>query len=121
MSSSPTRLSPADTAPVLAAVADAVVLEHASRPLGLWTAALISGGSAVYLAGNVLFKRAIGGPWLVTHLAGIAALGALTLVWPLLSALAMTWLGSAVLLLVVIADEILFRRVRHHSTAANGS
>lgn len=106
---------------VLTAVADGIVLKHASAPLGLWTAGLIGGGSAVYLAGNVLFKRAVGGPWLVTHLAGIAVLLALILAWPVLGTLVMTWLGNAVLLLVVIADEILFRRVRHHSTAAKGS
>ena len=70
-----------------------------------------------------LFARSIGGPWLTVHLSAIVVLVLLTvlcLLTSLFSALAVSWLANLVLLLVVLADEMLFRRKRHRSTAAQG-
>jgi low temperature requirement protein LtrA len=103
---------------VLAAVGDALVLESPSGRTETWPALLITGSAAIYLLANVLFARSIGGPWLVTHLSAIALLVLLALLATLLNALILSWLVNGVLLLVVIADELLFRRKRQHSTAA---
>ncbi|MGO7984032.1 hypothetical protein ACC691_40025, partial [Rhizobium johnstonii] len=35
------------------------------------TALTITGGAAVFVFGMAVFKRSIGGPWLITHLVGI--------------------------------------------------
>ena len=67
---------------LLTAVADEMVLAH---PLGgasgdeveRWTAGLICGSSMVYLIGNLLFKRAVGLPWQLSHLVGAGALAVL--------------------------------------------
>jgi low temperature requirement protein LtrA len=101
---------------VLTAVADELVLLH---PLGVneggslaWTAGLICGAGAVYLLGNAFFKRSVGGPWLLSHFAGVVGLAALFAVHWALTPLALNWLSNAVLLAVVIADEAGFRRNR---------
>ncbi|WP_419818513.1 low temperature requirement protein A [Glaciibacter flavus] len=99
---------------VLSAVGDDLVLAH---PLGhhgatdAGSAAVICGGAAVYLFGTALFKKSIGGPWLVTHLAGVLALVALFLAHDALNPLALTWSVNGVLLVVVAIDEWRFRRM----------
>ncbi|MEJ3403767.1 low temperature requirement protein A [Rathayibacter sp. YIM 133350] len=111
---------------VLSAVGDDLVLAH---PLGhegatpLSTAVIITGGGAVYLLGLTIFKRSIGGPWLLTHVVGILALVTVGLLFPLLTPLALTWLVNLVLLAVVAVDEWRFRRGRAASSeplAADG-
>ncbi|WP_349897814.1 low temperature requirement protein A [Parafrigoribacterium soli] len=105
---------------VLAAVGDALVLESPSGRVAAWAALVIAGSAVLYIAANVLFVRSIGGPWLAGHLSAIVVLlllALLALFTPALSALALSWLSNVVLLLVVIADELLFRRKRHRSTA----
>jgi low temperature requirement protein LtrA len=107
---------------VLAAVGDELVLRHPTGHASTSTVLLITGSSAVYLLGNVLFARAVGGPWLVTHLAGMVALVGLAplaaaVVMP--DALTLAWLVNGVLFLVVAADEFLFRRQRGASDATS--
>jgi low temperature requirement protein LtrA len=110
---------------VLVAVADELVLSHPTEPARLITIALVYGAPIVYLVGNLVFKRSIGAPWLKSHLVGTAvllALGALFLT-PLvsLSALAHTWIANAVLVGVVIGEEIDFRTERRKRRAARDS
>ncbi|MDQ1526201.1 MAG: hypothetical protein QOG18_814 [Microbacteriaceae bacterium] len=107
---------------VLAAVGDELVLQHPTGHASTSTVLLITGSSAVYLLGNVLFARAVGGPWLVTHLAGMVALVGLAplaaaVVMP--DALTLAWLVNGVLFLVVAADELLFRRQHGASDATS--
>jgi len=108
---------------VLTAVADELALLH---PLGLhegsslaWTAGLICGAGAVYLLGNAFFKRSVGGPWLLSHFAGVVALAALFAAHSVLTPLALNWLSNLVLLAVVIADEVGFRRNRARGRESN--
>lgn len=102
---------------VLAAVADNTVLLHPTD-LDAWAAALICGAPAIYLLGNALFTHAIGGPWLLSHLIGILLLGALFAGNGVLPPLSLNWLGNAVLLGVLLADEWSLRKqARQHERA----
>ncbi|MET0480941.1 MAG: low temperature requirement protein A [Mycetocola sp.] len=100
---------------LLAAVADEIVLVH---PLGgnegpaleLWTAGLICGSSVVYLIGNLLFKHAVGLPWLKSHLAGALTLVALFFAFSFFPPLLLSWLANLVLVAVVAADHLSHRR-----------
>jgi low temperature requirement protein LtrA len=95
---------------VLTAVGDGLVLREPNEPTDPWAAGLLCGSAALYLLGNALFRRSVGGPWLIGHLAGAGVLIALCAVFPLLPSLALVWLVNAALLLVVIADELVWRR-----------
>lgn len=99
---------------VLSAVGDELVLVHPEDPPSAAGLAVVVGAPALYLIGNLLFKRSIGRPWLRSHLAGIAVLAAAYLaaatVLPPVDGLALLWLTNAVVALVVIADEVSTRR-----------
>ncbi|MEN9619887.1 MAG: hypothetical protein RL499_80 [Actinomycetota bacterium] len=93
---------------VLVAVGDELVLAHPDDPLDATTLAILVAAPALYLLGNLLFKRSIGRPWLRSHLLGMAALTALWLVAPLIpgiTPLALTWMVNGIVALVVIIDE----------------
>lgn len=92
---------------ILAAVANGLVL-GARAPT--WAAGLLCASSSIYLLGNMFFKRATGGSWLFSHLAGAAALVALFAASSVTSALVIAWSVNVVLVLVVITDELAFRR-----------
>ncbi len=93
---------------VLLAVGDDLVLAHPDDPLDPVTLAIVTAAPALYLLGNLLFKRSIGRPWLRSHLVGMAAL---TLLWlaapaiPGLTPLALTWIVNGIVALVVVIDE----------------
>lgn len=104
---------------LLTAVADELVLLH---PLGEhsdghsagstpWVAGLITAASAVYLVGNAVFTRSVGGPVLMSHYLGVAVLVGLFALHPILSPLALNWASNLVLLAVVVADEVRWRRL----------
>ncbi|MGO4104440.1 low temperature requirement protein A [Leifsonia sp. YAF41] len=96
---------------VLTAVGDGLVLREPDEPTDPWAAGLLCGAAALYLLGNAFFRRAVGGPWLVGHLVGAIVLAGLLALYPLLPSLALAWLVNLVLLLVVIADEWVWRRL----------
>ncbi len=97
---------------VLTAVADGLVLERPTGETEPWAAGLLTGATAVYLVGNALFRRAVGGPWLLAQLIGAAvALALFPLSWALaLTPLALSWAVNLVLLVVVLADAVALRR-----------
>lgn len=98
---------------VLVAVGDELVLGHPDDPLDPTTAAVVFGGPALYILGNLLFKRSVGYRWLKSHIISMlvlvgffflsTAVGGLT---PLIAA----WLANAVMLAVVIGEEVAHRR-----------
>ena len=93
---------------VLVAVGDDLLLAHPDDSLGATTAAIVVAAPALYLLGNLLFKRSIGLPWLRSHLLGMAALTALFVAWPIipgLTPLALTWIVNGIVALVVVVDE----------------
>lgn len=89
---------------VVSAVADELVLVHPGGHTGLAAAAVILGGPALYLAGNLVFKRLIWGRAPLSHLAG---LGLLALLVPAVPGLPPLALGAAttVVMIVVAAWE----------------
>ena len=96
---------------VLVAVGDELVLAHPADPVDATTLAVVIAAPALYLLGNLLFKRSIGRPWLRSHLLGMAALTALYLAAPAipgLTALGITWITNGVLALVVVIDEFVW-------------
>lgn len=93
---------------VLLAVGDDLVLAHPDDPLDAATNAIVVAAAALYLLGNLLFKRSIGRPWLRSHLLGMAALTALWALAPLvpgMTPLALTWIVNGIVALVVVIDE----------------
>ncbi len=93
---------------VLVAVGDDLVLAHPDDPLDTTTAAIVVAAAALYLLGNLLFKRSIGRPWLRSHLLGMAALTALFVAWPAIpgiTPLAITWIVNGIVALIVVVDE----------------
>jgi low temperature requirement protein LtrA len=97
---------------VLAAVADGLILADPLEMGGLWTAALVCGSFAVYVLGNAFFRRAVGGRWLPGHFVGILAFALLAAASPVFPALGLAWAANAVLLFVVVGDEIAWHRGR---------
>jgi low temperature requirement protein LtrA len=97
---------------IVSAVADELVLAHPSGNTDLKTAFAVLGGPALYLAGNILFKRAISGKVALSHLAG---LGMLTLLIPaagLGSPLALGAATTSVLVVVAAWETWSLRAVR---------
>lgn len=93
---------------VLLAVGDDLVLAHPDDPLDGVTTAIVVAAPALYLLGNLLFKRSIGRPWLRSHLAGMAALSILWVTAPAIpgvTPLALTWIVNGIVALVVVIDE----------------
>jgi low temperature requirement protein LtrA len=98
---------------VLVAVGDELVLAHPDDPLDPATAAVVFGGPALYLLGNLLFKRSVGYRWLKSHILGILVLIGLFLLTTALGGLtplAAIWLANVVMLAVVIGEEVAHRR-----------
>ncbi|MBG6055416.1 low temperature requirement protein LtrA [Salinibacterium sp. CAN_S4] len=98
---------------VLVAVGDELVLAHPDDPLDPATAAVVFGGPALYILGNLLFKRSVGYRWLKSHIISIGvliALFVLTTALGVFTPLIATWLANAVMLAVVIGEEVAHRR-----------
>lgn len=95
---------------VLSAVADGLVLRRPVGPPSPWTTGLLCGSAIVYLVGLLLFRRATGMRWSLTVVVGALALGVL---WPfgaLLTTSALTWAVNLVLAVVVVAEQVGYRR-----------
>jgi low temperature requirement protein LtrA len=95
---------------VVCAVADEITIRHPGGHVDLASAIVLLGGPALYLIGNVFFKRASAKHYPLSHLAG---LGALTLVAPfslLFTPLALGALTTGVLIVVAIWETRSFSR-----------
>jgi low temperature requirement protein LtrA len=102
---------------IVAAVGDELVLHHPGGHVDAKTAAVVIGGPALYLIGNLMFKRLSAPHFPLSHMVG---LGLLLLLIP--SATIVTPLGlaaatAAVLILVAVWEWLSFRP-RRAPTAA---
>ncbi len=109
---------------VLTAVADELVILHPESHDSSWTVWLICVGPAVYVLGNALFKRAVGMPWLLSHLVAVivlvalAGFAALTAPFP---PVGVSWMVNGVLACVVLADEWSYRSGLRRAIENTGS
>jgi low temperature requirement protein LtrA len=86
---------------IVAAVGDELVLSRPAGDINLQTAAALLGGAALYLAGNIAFKRTLYGFMPLSHLIGIGALAVLLLAVPVFAPLGLA--AAVALVLVVVA------------------
>jgi low temperature requirement protein LtrA len=84
------------------AVGDELVLGHPSGQTSLQTALTLLGGAALYLAGNVAFKRTLYGFMPLSHIVGVGALAALLLAVPALAPLALAAIVALILVIVAV-------------------
>ena len=91
---------------IVAAVADELVLHHPGGHTDLKTAAVIIGGPALYLMGNMLFKRLSAPYFPLSHLAGLGALALLVAVSLVATPLGLSAATTAVLIAVVAWERI---------------
>jgi low temperature requirement protein LtrA len=96
---------------IVSAVADELILKHPEGHANAASVAVIIGGPALYLIGNLLFKWLTAGWPPLSHLAGLILLAAVV---PFAPHVSMLLLGSAasVLLVVVAAWETLSLQAR---------
>jgi low temperature requirement protein LtrA len=87
---------------VVCAVADELVIAHPYGHVEAAAAAVILGGPAIYLLGNVFFKRASAKHYPLSHLAGLGALAVLAPIYPWLSPLALGTATTAILCMVAV-------------------
>ncbi|NML07172.1 low temperature requirement protein A [Sphingomonas sp. G-3-2-10] len=98
---------------VLVAASDEMVLTHPDGHLTVLAAFCLVGGPALYLLGNLLFKRAIGNRVPLSHLIGLglsAALGASFVLHP--TPLHLSMGSTAILVLVAMWETLSYRRGR---------
>ncbi|MBA8907248.1 low temperature requirement protein A [Aminobacter ciceronei] len=99
---------------IVVAVSDELVLAHPlghAEPALIWTAI---GGSALYLAGNLLFKFYVVGRAPLSHIIGIAILAAMVPFAGHLSPLAIGAATTVVMVLVAVL-ELRGQPARHHA------
>jgi low temperature requirement protein LtrA len=83
---------------VVCAVADEITIAHPDGRVELASAIALLGGPALYLAGNVFFKRSSARYYPLSHLAG---LGMLAVLAPLAPAMNLLLLGTATTLVLI--------------------
>lgn len=94
---------------IVCAVADELVLKHPSGNVSAAAAAIMIGGPALYIAGNALFKRAIGGQWPRSHLFGLCLLAACIPLAAVASPLGLTVATTSALLIVALVETVRLR------------
>ena len=104
---------------VVCAVADEITIAHPGGHVDLPSAIVLLGGPALYIGGNVFFKRASAKYYPLSHLVG---LGLLALIAPfalLLTPLALGGATTVVLIVVAIWETRSFRSVPGRETGKN--
>jgi low temperature requirement protein LtrA len=91
---------------ILSAVADELVLNHPSDHADLKTVLSAIGGPLLFLIGTILFKHTIRGWLQLSHGAGIIALGILAWFAGGLSPLMLSFLTSAIMIVVAVWESI---------------
>jgi low temperature requirement protein LtrA len=87
---------------IVAAVGDELVLAHPTGHIDLKTAAAVLGAPALYLVGNLMFKRTTANRPALSHIVGLIALAGLAPLAPLLQPLALAAAANLVLVMVAV-------------------
>lgn len=106
---------------ILTSHGGSVLLHDPQAEPSFATSAFITLGPALYLVGDIAFKRSVGAPRLPAHLFGTGAFVLLLLVSAFdivrLDALGLAWTTAAILIAVVAIDEQLGANRRRHARA----
>ena len=94
---------------IVAAVGDELVLHHPDGHTEPKTAIVLLGGPALYLLGNLLFKRLSAPNLPLSHMAGLGLLALLILAVPVMTPLLLSAATTAVLILVATWEQISLR------------
>jgi len=87
---------------VVSAVADEITIRHAAGHLGVPEAMALLGGPALYLTGNVFFKRASAKHYPLSHLVGLGLLALIAPFCLLFTPLALGAVTTVVLIVVAV-------------------
>jgi len=101
---------------VVCAVADELTIAHPGGRMDWPTAIVLLGGPALYLAGNVFFKRASAKYYPLSHLVGLGLLALLAPLAMWLTPLALGGATTVVLVVVAIWETRSFRPVPRRET-----
>jgi low temperature requirement protein LtrA len=96
---------------ILCAVGDEKVIAHPSGHADAKTAAILILGPALYIVGNILFKRATTGRWPLSHLIGLALSAALVPFATTVSPVALSMASTAVLVVVGVWETVSLRNL----------
>jgi low temperature requirement protein LtrA len=102
---------------IVAAVGDELVLAHPTGQTDATTAAVLIGGPALYLLGNLMFKRATAGSPALSHMVGLCLLVLLIPVSTMVQPLTFSAATTLVLVLVAAWETLSFRPRRRDAAA----
>jgi low temperature requirement protein LtrA len=102
---------------IVSAVGDELVLSHPSGHTDASTAAVLLSGPALYLLGNLLFKRATANRPAFSHLVGLGLLALLVPASLSLQPLTLAALTTAVLMVVAVWETLSLRGVKSKQEA----
>ncbi len=91
---------------ILSAVSDEFVLGHPDHHVEPFQAVAILGGPALFLLGNLLFKRTVFADIPKSHVAGLAMLALLALAMPWLTTIVLAGLAALVMFLTGVWENI---------------
>lgn len=94
---------------IVTAVGDELVLAHPAGHVSVAAGAAIVGGPALYLFGNLLFKRSVAGRWPLSHLVGLTLIVVATPAALVVSPLALAAIITAVLIVVGVWETVSLR------------
>jgi low temperature requirement protein LtrA len=104
---------------ILSAVADELVLTHPAETSDLKTVLSGIGGPMLFLVGTILFKHTIRGFLQLSHGAGIVLLAALAWFAGGLTPLTLSWMTSAIMIMVAVWESISLRSKGADTRAEN--
>src|SRR3954463_590738 len=104
---------------ILSAVADELVLKHPAGHSDLQTVLSSIGGPLLFLFGNILFKHTVRGFLQLSHGVGIVLLAALAWFAGGLTPLTLSWMTSAIMIMVAVWESISLRSKGADTRAEN--
>jgi low temperature requirement protein LtrA len=104
---------------ILSAVADELVLTHPAETSDLKTVLSGIGGPMLFLVGTILFKHTVRGFLQLSHGAGIVLLAALAWFAGGLTPLTLSWMTSAIMIMVAVWESISLRSKGADTPAEN--
>jgi len=97
---------------IVTAASDSMAVTHPGGRADIWAAATLLGGPALYLFGNLIFKRTSAEYYPLSHLAGLGLLALTAPFVPWLSPLALSLIATSVLAVVACWELLSLRETR---------